>query len=114
MLVIREAQMQALGAAREAEFRRRLVRYARADCGSRYAGSDDAAVLEIVEWAIRRGLRGGIFTPPGLDAFVRLVLRRGRDFERTMAGAADVMSGRHPGGQARLQALEALDADSGR
>jgi hypothetical protein len=114
MLVIRDAQMEALRIEQEAAFRRRLLRYARTDCGAMYAESDDAAVLDVIEWAIRKGLRGGIFRPADLDPFVRFVLRHGRDFEKTVAGAASIMKGRHAGGRARLEALEALIAETPR
>ena len=110
MLVIREAQMHALRIAREAVFRRGLLRYARNDCGARYAETGDDALLQTIEWAIRRGLRSGIYRPPDLDRFARFVLRHGRDFEETVAGAGVVLKRPGRSVQARLEALPAETA----
>lgn len=114
MLVIRQAQLNALGRAREAAFRHRLLRYARRECGARYAGTDDAGVLDTIEWAMKRGLRAGVHRPPDLERFVRFVLREGRDFEETLAGASAVLKRPGGNGRSRLEALEALAAEAGR
>jgi len=81
MLIIRQAQMDALGQARMLEFEDRVLARMQKQYPVDYSALGDDGALDLARFTIRSGVKHGIRDEKSLQGLLRLYVEFGREFE---------------------------------
>ena len=104
MIIVRDAQMAALGAEMRRGYKMSMLRYLAATLPQNVAGIDNEALLQRIGAAMRRAASYGFQSERNVSIFVELAFRHGDEFEMSPEFAPLLGLLRHPSGPADAKA----------